>query len=460
MKLQKANSPEVCSSNPWTDDIFSRKATGELLTRIICSVDQPFVIAVNGGWGSGKSVFLRRLCSHFKLATPSIPTITVDAWKNDWHDDPLVALALATNETLELHGFSQTRDIGSRLVGHASNFIAPVTSLIANVVAPGSGPAAGGIAKAGTEAIKLNARRSAAKRSVEMCLGEARDLLLKRQASRPLEGHVAIVIDELDRCRPDYAIKMLERIKHFFSIPGFVFVIATDNVNLRSAVKTVYGSETDGEQYLRRFFDFEVHLRAPTAGQYTTALCQQFNVPSASWPNGQTVRLIQSERFYSNAGSDPENIWAEAIEEFTRTAQRFGLSLRDQAQAFSLLAAMISTHGKRRAFLPPVAAFLACLRFGDERAFDRIKLAGDSAFLEALAKGASTGGSGVYMETLSQLLSKEEQKWSQALGTLRGNILHSNSAERIAARIGNPGEYHKLRPAIADMVYMVDSTSD
>lgn len=66
---------------------------------------------------------------------------------------------------------------------------------------------------------------------------------------------VFILIDELDRCRPTYAIEMLETIKHFFDIPNFVFVIATDTQQLSHSIKAVYGSGFDGSEYLSRFFN-------------------------------------------------------------------------------------------------------------------------------------------------------------------------------------------------------------
>ncbi len=63
-----------------------------------------------------------------------------------------------------------------------------------------------------------------------------------------------IFVDELDRCRPTYAIQMLERIKHLFDIPNLAFVVATDTTSLSHSIKAVYGSEFDSKQYLQRFF--------------------------------------------------------------------------------------------------------------------------------------------------------------------------------------------------------------
>jgi hypothetical protein len=74
---------------------------------------------------------------------------------------------------------------------------------------------------------------------------------------------VVVFMDELDRCRPSYAIEVLEVLKHFFDIPGIVFVLAIDRGQLVSAAKAVFGTGLDGDGYLRRFIDLECSLPDP-----------------------------------------------------------------------------------------------------------------------------------------------------------------------------------------------------
>ncbi|TLX45598.1 hypothetical protein C1E24_18115 [Pseudoalteromonas phenolica] len=76
-----------------------------------------------------------------------------------------------------------------------------------------------------------------------------------RFISKGEQAKAFILIDELDRCRPSYAIEMLEIIKHFFETPNFVFVVATDTKQLSHSIKAVYGSGFNGEEYLTRFFN-------------------------------------------------------------------------------------------------------------------------------------------------------------------------------------------------------------
>jgi hypothetical protein len=72
---------------------------------------------------------------------------------------------------------------------------------------------------------------------------------------------VVFIIDELDRCNPSYAVKVLEHIKHIFDVPNIFFVLAINKEQLEYAVKGYYGSEAiDAINYLRRFIDVEFNM--------------------------------------------------------------------------------------------------------------------------------------------------------------------------------------------------------
>jgi len=69
-----------------------------------------------------------------------------------------------------------------------------------------------------------------------------------------------IFVDELDRCRPDFAIAYLEVIKHLFDIKGVVFVLAVDVGQLESAAKSVFGAELNFQEYFRKFVHRSISL--------------------------------------------------------------------------------------------------------------------------------------------------------------------------------------------------------
>jgi hypothetical protein len=97
---------------------------------------------------------------------------------------------------------------------------------------------------------------------------------------------LVVVVDELDRCRPDYALALLEVVKHFFSVPNVHFVLGVNLEALAHSVRARYGSGIDAERYLRRFVSLSVHLpdeigeynAKPLALSYFTQMAPQIGI--------------------------------------------------------------------------------------------------------------------------------------------------------------------------------------
>ena len=87
-------------------------------------------------------------------------------------------------------------------------------------------------------------------------LQEMAGTLSQSSDNRPL----IVVIDELDRCRPSYAVELLEIAKHLFAVDRIVFVLAVNRSELGHSIKALYGSDFDAYGYLRRFFDLDFRL--------------------------------------------------------------------------------------------------------------------------------------------------------------------------------------------------------
>ena len=83
-----------------------------------------------------------------------------------------------------------------------------------------------------------------------------------------------IMIDELDRCRPDYVISLLERIKNLFEVEGIFFVLAIDREQLYSVVEHTFGvkKEENGRDnraiYLQKFINMDFELPEPNLADY------------------------------------------------------------------------------------------------------------------------------------------------------------------------------------------------
>ena len=67
-------------------------------------------------------------------------------------------------------------------------------------------------------------------------------------------NRLLIFIDELDRCKPLFAVSLLERIKHYFDNPNITFVFSTNLSELQNTIRNLYGDQFSASRYLDKFF--------------------------------------------------------------------------------------------------------------------------------------------------------------------------------------------------------------
>ncbi|MGP0042154.1 MAG: P-loop NTPase fold protein, partial [Rhodomicrobium sp.] len=103
-----------------------------------------------------------------------------------------------------------------------------------------------------------------------------------------------VIVDELDRCRPTYAIHLLERIKHLFDVSNVVFIIATDTEQLCCSVNSVYGNNFDSKRYLLRFFDQSYSFAEPSLVEFVANILRirKINTDHLEAPIGDSVPFI------------------------------------------------------------------------------------------------------------------------------------------------------------------------
>lgn len=124
-------------------------------------------------------------------------------------------------------------------------------------------------------------------------------------------------IDELDRCRPTYAVELLERIKHLFNISSIIFVLATDKEQLGHSIRALYGQQMNVDGYLRRFIDLEYQLPMVPSETYCEHLFRQFGIDE-----------LLKDRDERDKEAGKQNL----LETFSGLASAFGFSLRVQEQ--------------------------------------------------------------------------------------------------------------------------------
>lgn len=266
----------VTTDSPFKNDRLGRepfvKATADLLK----AIREPFVVALNAPWGSGKTTTLRLLEPN--LTAAGVTSVSFNAWEVDDATDPLVPLVATLHDRLlAIKGYGpgidsskveRLKTLGSAIVKHgaiAAVKVATAGLLDLGVAAEGIAKAAGDAAeKAGEglsgDLIDVFKRERRAAQQFRILLQELIAYLKVTTEAGVDSPPLVLMIDELDRCRPTFAVAMLERIKHFFDVPGLVFVLALDLEQLKASTRKVYGTDLDATEYLRRFVDLELRL--------------------------------------------------------------------------------------------------------------------------------------------------------------------------------------------------------
>ena len=83
-----------------------------------------------------------------------------------------------------------------------------------------------------------------------------KEVIAKAAEARP----ILFFIDELDRCRPDVALSILELVKHVFDVPGVKFVFVANMQQLKAVIRKRYGQDVDADVYLEKFVKFSFTL--------------------------------------------------------------------------------------------------------------------------------------------------------------------------------------------------------
>lgn len=245
-------------------DRLERARYAEFLTNYLAAEGKQrnYVLNLNAEWGAGKTWFIKRWYMELKA---HYPTVYIDAWQQDFSDDPLLTVISSIIE--------QLKDATGNKVAIPDGVKSKLLGLLK---VGGKLVLKSAIKKAGLEDGDFSMEGEDADKLVDTLCSNHKERYesiqyLKQEIRQWLEGAVGlsegeldypafILIDELDRCRPSYAVEMLETIKHIFDIPKVVFVLATDTEQLQHAIKVIYGEGFDAQTYLGRFFKRRFYL--------------------------------------------------------------------------------------------------------------------------------------------------------------------------------------------------------
>ncbi|MEC9359706.1 MAG: P-loop NTPase fold protein [Pseudomonadota bacterium] len=339
--------------NPFDNDQLGRAESGEVLMNFVTSLKRSSVICIDAPWGQGKTTFL--LMWRQLLEDANIPVLYFNAWENDFSQDALVALIGEIGTKLDALSASGNKSAANEYLEKAKKYgvallkrSIPVAAKLATAGALDldklSEQALGGLAEAivKEEIEKYEAAKTsmdAFRASLEALAATFSD----GESPKPL----VFIIDELDRCRPSFAIEVLEKAKHLFNVPNIVFVLGLDKRQLGHSIRGIYGAGLDVSGYLRRFIDFDYLLPPPEKGDFAKALFKRFGL---------------NEYFRTKNGRETRYEQEQALTMFSELFEAYDLSLREQVHCCSLLDVAIKTTPQNMMLHPIFLCLLIVLK--------------------------------------------------------------------------------------------------
>ena len=348
-QFKRKQEADINPAEIWTDDAFGTlESYANFLTNALVADHGNFVLNVNGAWGSGKSFFVNRWAEQLRQA--GHPVVEFNAWENDSVEDPLAPLIASLIDSLQeilppKMGDKLKQGCGKYIMA-GGGFI--VRAGLKQLVGEKGIDSVNEMLSSGTEneLIKLagqHVEEQLEKQKAARGIAEQLEAFVAAiEAHADLQPPVFIFIDELDRCRPTFAIELLERVKHLFHVDGIKFVISTDSTQLVHSIQGVYGASFDSHSYLRRFFDETFTLPNPDSIQFARSCLS--SLEHKNWTNNFADGYLLPDQVFGGLSS------------------AFSLTLRDQAQIFHRMNAILANIPNSQQVLLMPLCFLTILR--------------------------------------------------------------------------------------------------
>jgi len=242
-------------------DIFKRKAFGERLANLIQNSQDNPVLALDAEWGEGKTTFIRMWMSYIQNSRErKLKTIYFDAFENDYQKDPFLTLASEIYSLIEDEDEVTKKEFKEKATGAVKSLMRGAIKIGVKTVSAGiiDGSAVDSIEKELSNLIAGQVDSIVADKfkNIEvdkLALTNFKKYLEEFAKKIGNENPIVFIIDELDRCKPDFALELLEHVKHLFSVKGITFLLITNRVQLEEMIKLKYGTGIDANNYLHKF---------------------------------------------------------------------------------------------------------------------------------------------------------------------------------------------------------------
>ncbi|MBC8270405.1 MAG: hypothetical protein H8E36_16830, partial [Rhodospirillaceae bacterium] len=249
-------------------DLLDRENFATDLTDVLTSTSEGLVVGLDAKWGEGKTTFAKLWRN--KLKADETKCIYFDAFENDYMSDAFYALTSLIHEIVKKeenrHLFNQLKENLTSLskVVLKAGLKSGAKVLTENIAVKAGATFVEELDNATTKYIDERFESSESdKKVVENFKVFLSSLHEKLETDKP----IVFIIDELDRCRPNYAMEILETIKHFLSVPNISWILVMNRVQLEQSVSHLYGLDKEScHSYLQKFVQLWVTLPQSTGG--------------------------------------------------------------------------------------------------------------------------------------------------------------------------------------------------
>ena len=347
-------------------DILKRQEFGDALLNLVTRSTDELVISLDGKWGEGKTTFVKMWQGHLK--EKGIPSIYIDAFKNDYTEDAFISIASAITSYVDQHSAEsekstefkdKAKKVGVRLLTWTAKIGIKAATLgiikesdidalseIGDEVAADTSETIADLVK---ERLNAHSKETEVIQSFRNSLSEVPANLMDNRS-----GRLVIVIDELDRCKPTFAVEVLEKIKHLFSVKNVVFLLVMNKKQLEEAIKSVYGAKIDAHTYLQKFINVETSIPKRVADRHNNDI------------KIYVQKLLQLHEI--ETWGDDSNI----VDYLIPLAQHFNLSLRQLEKVFNNLSIIYSTSKKDHFRQVPIIVFIAVVKVVNPNVFENL----------------------------------------------------------------------------------------
>jgi hypothetical protein len=244
------------SNTTFAGDALNRREFAESVYKLMNRLNKG-VIAID--WGVGKSWFgmeLKKLIEY----KGEFHAIWIDAFEADWIDDPaltlIASIASALPEEERKTFFDTVAPLVTRAIPSAAKLAVKAGANFIGVDNDVADGVADILKDSGEVFVRKKLEELAERKNTLEYLKDS----ISACVAKSKGGKVVVFVDELDRCSPAYAIRLLERLKHLFDIDGVVFILLWHRQQIKKAVESFYGSGSDGSMYLDKFVDYPLSL--------------------------------------------------------------------------------------------------------------------------------------------------------------------------------------------------------